>query len=158
MSQSKKNLIFIGILVAAATIFTLVRGDSAGKGIELTTESISASGPDGFSFSVPFSDVSAAALVEDFSPGVCISGGTQGGVSYGTWENELLGRYQTYVISKLETCVVMSDQSGTIYAFNLESDTTTKELYAAFLRYAEEAGYDGIVFDAQFHPAPQSAG
>ena len=75
MSASKKNLIFILLVFVVVTAYTLFGG---GKGYDfsLENETLTVSGPEEYSFSVPFADIADVALAEDFDPGLCVSGGS----------------------------------------------------------------------------------
>ena len=140
MSTTKKNIIFVLILLAAVTLFMMLRGDYS---IELNLEDsiLTVDGPEGFLFSADLAQLESISYSEEVEVGACISGGEKYGYRYGTWENNEFGQYQLCARTKSTGHIVLVTVNGEILAFNVEDNDTTQEFYRALKQLMSEEGY-----------------
>lgn len=136
MSASKKNLLFMLVIILAVTAYTLF-GGKGGSGFSLDNEILTISGPEEYSFSVACRDIADVSLAEDFDPGLCVSGGSTRKYCWGTWQNAELGDYELCMLAAIDDCIVVTDTAGKHYVFNIESERTTTDFVPSFLEYLD---------------------
>ena len=138
MFTDKKNIIFLVIIFVGVTLFTIFSGNSANITFDLKEDSIVISGPSDYSYTILLDDIDETELrvIDDF--GQCISGDAGKKFSYGEFENTELGRYNLCALTKLSTCIVVTDKENTIYVFNFENASTTTEFHKTFTEYLDQ--------------------
>ena len=141
MKSSWKSLAFILALIVVVGIFTFASGGQQGASFELDGDLFVLHGPEEFSTTVNLNQLRSIETRDNFSPGTCLDGQESYGYSYGTWENEEFGQYQLCKLTKVPTCVVMTDEAGNVTVFNFENTQTTEEFGRSFSEYLRQNGY-----------------
>ena len=135
---AKKAQKFSLIFLAAVLILSFIPGVSFFSGsnsamISFEEDGISFQYPDDSSEYVAYDAITGIELLDKFSYGSCISGGTEKSCSYGLWENDELGEYHLCCNDKLTMAIKITTDSG-IYVMNYESDDVTQQIYSNLLQ------------------------
>ena len=134
------NLAIVLVLVAVVTVRSAAGG---GPDVDfiLDEESISLSGPGEFTVSVEFKELTSVEFRDSLDLGVCINGGSEGGYTYGIWENEEFGEYTLHVLTKVEAYMILTEADGDIVVLNLENARTTEAFSQNLIGHLQEKGY-----------------
>ena len=141
IQDNRRNLIFILLLLLVVGIFSFTQGGQQGASFELEGDLFVLHGPEEFTATVDLKQLRSIETRDKFSPGTCLDGKEDYGYSYGTWENEEFGQYQLCKLTKVSTCVVMTDEAGNVTVFNFESTQMTEEFGRSFEEFLRENGY-----------------
>lgn len=141
MKTTLKNFIYIALLCAIFSVFTMFNRGQQATTFSLEDDRFTLHGPENFSVTIDMNRLKSMETRNNFNPGTCIAGGTEGAYSYGTWENEEFGQYQLCILTKLPTCVIMTEEDGSVTVFNFENTQTTEEFGRSFFEYLQENGY-----------------
>lgn len=109
--------------------------------LTLEGEAVTLTGPEGSSFSVPYSEIASMDLREGFEPGTAVDGGTKNRIRYGLWHNEELGDYQLFASSKIDVVILLRTAEGEAVVFNYESADTTRSFFDTYSAFLAEQGY-----------------
>ncbi len=82
---------------------------------------------DGTSYLIAYGEVTGVFYAENVEFGTCIEGTDSRSVRSGCWRNEDWGEYFLCADKSVNTCVVITTERD-IFAFNCESDKTTKDI------------------------------
>ena len=82
----------------------------------------------GFTLSLPGDEALSVPLVESPDYGSCISGSTENGCRYGTWESDSYGKYLLCINQDFSTAILIQTDTQ-VLLFNFESPDTTRQLY-----------------------------
>ena len=134
------NLVIVVGLIAIVTIRS-VTGDGPGTDFVLSADGLTISGPDNFSASIEFKDVVSIEFREEFDRGRCITGGNEGKITYGIWENDEFGEYSLYVLTKVDACMILEGSGGDIIVFNIENAKNTQAFTENLIEYLQGKGY-----------------
>ena len=97
------------------------------------TDVLTLSGPRKTSEIVQYDDIASLELVGLDDPGEAVDdGGSNRKYYWGTWENESYGTYRLFASRKISVAIKLTKSDGSIILFNLESDTTTTNMYSMF--------------------------
>lgn len=144
MSQDKKrnwtNLLFILAIIIVFSIYSMVHARQ-GVSYQLTGSAFALTGPEGFMAEINLNNVKSLEFRSEYTRGTCVTGNTNGGYSYGIWENEEFGEYQLCVLDKVPACVVITENNGTVTVFNFENTRTTMDFGNTLDKYMRENSY-----------------
>lgn len=133
--QPRTRRILLTLLILALTIFFYGVFGRNTLLLSLGDETVTLSGPENSSFSVPFSSIASMELRESFSPGAAVDGGVKNHIRYGLWHNDEWGDYQLFSSEKIEPVIVLYTEEGDVLVYNYESDKTTRSHYETFTDY-----------------------
>ena len=133
--QPRTRRILLTLLILALTIFFYGVFGRNTLLLSLGDETVTLSGPENSSFSVPFSSIASMELRESFSPGAAVDGGVKNHIRYGLWHNDEWGDYQLFTWEKIEPVIVLYTEEGDVLVYNYESDKTTRSHYETFTDY-----------------------
>ena len=133
--QPRTRRILLTLLILALTIFFYGVFGRNTLLLSLGDETVTLSGPENSSFSVPFSSIASMELRESFSPGAAVDGGVKNHIRYGLWHNDEWGDYQLFTSEKIGPVIVLYTEEGDVLVYNYESDKTTRSHYETFTDY-----------------------
>ena len=134
------GLLFLVVVLVAATVYYAIVGSDAVR-LSVGESSLAVSGPNDYSFNLPFSEIAAMELVADVDYGNCTEGFQTHSCYCGVWSNSLWQEFTLCVQSKLHTVVALTKTDGSIYVLNFESDDATESFYHAFADFLSTKGY-----------------
>ena len=134
MQPRTRRILLTLFILALAIFFYGVFGRNTLL-LSLGDETVTLSGPENSSFSVPFSSIASMELRESFSPGAAVDGGVKNHIRYGLWHNDEWGDYQLFTSEKIEPVIVLYTEEGDVLVYNYESDKTTRSHYETFTDY-----------------------
>ncbi len=118
-------IIILGVMVLPNLSLFRSQADSA---IHFDTDGLAVTLPDSTSLSLKYTDITDLQWVPDPDYGRCLSGGTENGCRYGTWESETYGTYFLSTNLDFSQSVLVRTAENTLL-FNFESADTTRQLY-----------------------------
>ena len=133
--QPRTRRILLTLLILALAIFFYGVFGRNTLLLSLGDETVTLSGPENSSFSVPFSSIASMELRESFSPGAAVDGGVKNRIRYGLWHNDEWGDYQLFSSEKIEPVIVLYTEEGDVLVYNYESDKTTRSHFETFTDY-----------------------
>ncbi len=133
--QPRTRRILLTLLILALAIFFYGVFGRNTLLLSLGDETVTLSGPENSSFSVPFSSIASMELRESFSPGAAVDGGVKNHIRYGLWHNDEWGDYQLFSSEKIEPVIVLYTEEGDVLVYNYESDKTTRSHFETFTDY-----------------------
>ena len=133
--QPRIRRILLTLLILALAIFFYGVFGRNTLLLSLGDETVTLSGPENSSFSVPFSSIASMELRESFSPGAAVDGGVKNHIRYGLWHNDEWGDYQLFTSEKIEPVIVLRTTDGNVLVYNYESEKTTRSHYETFTDY-----------------------
>lgn len=142
-SSVKRILLPLFILVLAIFFYNAFGSNTLLLSLE--GEAITLTGPEGSSFSVPYSKIASMELREDFDPGAPVNGGLKSRIRYGLWHNEELGDYQLFASDKIDVVILLRTTEGETLVFNYESTDTTHNFFDTYPAFLAEQGYAGVI-------------
>lgn len=137
--RGKRILLFIFILALA--IFFYGAFGSNTLLLSLEGDTVTLTGPEDSSFSVPYAEIASMELLENFDPGLAVDGGLKNHIRYGLWHNEALGDYQLFASDKIDAVILLRTVSGEALVFNYESTDTTRNFYDTYPAFLAGQGY-----------------
>ena len=135
----KRTLLFLLILVLAVFFYGAFGRNTLL--LSLADETVTVTGPEDSSFSVPYGEIALMELREDFDPGVSVDGGLKNNIRYGLWHNEELQNYQLFASDKIGVVILLRTTGGDVLVFNYESEDTTRSYYGSFTEFLAQQGY-----------------
>lgn len=136
MNERVKNLVWIVIVIAAFSIFSVMRGGTSTY-LDFGDEAVTLSAPENYSYVLNYDDITGLELVDEFDPGTMISGGETRRYRWGTWENDVWGQYTLCSSKRIDCALIVTLTSGETLVLNYESDKTTDALLGLFTDLAE---------------------
>lgn len=140
--RQKHLMLLIFIAFIAALIWEILSGGTGAVSFHTEDEYMTLAGPEGTSIQINYSDITDISGTTDFEPGSAVDGGTKGKVNYGTWENDTLGTYESFVDTRIDTVIVIRTDDVTV-AFNYEDENATGELLQALPDFAGLSSTEG---------------
>lgn len=138
MSSQTKNIIFIIIILVAATIYYMVSGSNAVV-LTIGEKSFTLSGPEEVEvIDLSFDDIIEMELIDsamDFGEAKELV--ENGNYVFATYENEEWGEYKAYYDKKLE-CYIAVHTADSVTVFNFESEDTTIEFHRSFSEFLSD--------------------
>jgi len=118
-------VIILGVMVLPNLSLFRSQADSS---IHFGTDGLSVTLPDSTSLSLKYTDITQLQWLPDPDYGRCLSGGTENGCRYGTWESEAYGTYLLSTNLDFSQAILVRTAETTLL-FNFESADTTRQLY-----------------------------
>ena len=143
MQSRVKRILLPLFIVVVAVFFYNVFGSNTLL-LSLEGEAVTLTGPEGSSFSVPYSNIVSMELREDFEPGTAVNGGLKNRICYGLWHNEELGDYQLFISDKINVVILLHTTAGETLVFNYESEDTTRNFFDTYPAFLAEQGYAAV--------------
>ena len=124
---------FIGIMLVIAlfvfgSIYTARRGNSMDAGLRFDPDAFIFPEQDGTFTQVEYAEISGLEYIEKADFGSPDGGEVLNGVRLVRWKSESLGCYSACASERIRSAIRI-DAGGTTYVINVESDSTTGELY-----------------------------
>ena len=142
----KRTMLFLLILVLAIFFYGAFGRDTLL--LSLADETVTVTGPEESSFSVPYREIASMELREDFDCGVPVDGDLKNHIRYGLWHNEELQNYQLFASDKIGVVILLRTTGGDVLVFNYESEDTTRSYYDSFTDFLAEQGYPAAAVPA----------
>lgn len=137
--RTKVDLLCFLVIIIVGTFFFMNEG--SGDDLFWDETQLILTMPDEAVYTIPFSEITHVALVENADFGVCLTGEEAGNRRYGIWQNDLLGEYVLSAYEKTETVMHIATMDED-YWIALESNDTTAAFTDAFITMLKDAGYD----------------
>ena len=126
------NYILCGCIFVGVIIYTLVStGNRDMIYFKPSAESILIEGPQGYKMDIPYRDIEKIELLKTFDRGESAGGVIGTDLCYGTFENDLYGKYELFSITSVKTHIGITDSDGNIYVINRENNGDTENYYNA---------------------------
>lgn len=127
-------VIIIGVILLPNLSLFQSEADSA---LRFEADGFTLSLPGEEPLAVPYSRISHIALIESPDYGACVSGSTENGCRYGTWESDSYGKYLLCVNQDFSTAILVQTDTQTLL-FNFESAATTRQLFESISAAAKQ--------------------
>lgn len=127
MNERLKNLVWLIVIIAAFTIFSMARGGTSVY-LDFGEEQLNVTAPENYTYTVDYDDIANMELIEEFDPGTMISGDETRKYRWGTWKNDTWGEYTLCASKKIDNALVISLSNGETLVINYESEDTTFSL------------------------------
>jgi len=118
-------VIILGVMVLPNFPLFRSQADSA---IRFDTDGLSVALPDSTPLTLKYADIIELQWLPDPDYGSCLSGGSENGRRYGTWESNTYGTYILSTNLDLSQAVLVRTAETTLL-FNFETADTTKQIY-----------------------------
>ena len=141
MQPRVKRILFTLLIIALGVFFYGLFGRNTLL-LTLTDETVTLTGPDDSSYSVPFAKIASMELREDFEPGEVVDGGVKNHIRYGQWHNGEFGDYRLFVSDKIAPVIVLRTVDGEVLVYNYESEKTTRSHFETFPAFLIDQGYE----------------
>ena len=136
--QIKRALTVLLVLILAFAFYGVFGRNTLQLSLEGST--VTLSGPEGSSFSVPQSEIASMELRESFEFGTATDGGVKNHIRYGLWTNAEFGEYRLFTSEKIAPVIVLTTREGETLVFNYESENTTRNYFESFTDYLRQSG------------------
>lgn len=131
MSERLKNIIWLVVVLVAFTIFSTARGGTSTH-LDFGEDKLTITAPENYTYDVEYDEIQNIEFVDEFEPGIMVSGGETRKYQWGTWKNELWGEYTLCVSKQIDNALLISHSDGELLVLNYESDKTTETLLDLF--------------------------
>ncbi|MGM9537772.1 MAG: hypothetical protein ACI3VN_05520 [Candidatus Onthomonas sp.] len=138
--QRQRNLIFLILVLIGFTIY-YVFNSSDTVALAVNDASLTVTGPDSYTFDLPFSEITSLELLSDVDYGSPSDGAETGSCAYGLWSNGTWGEYTLCVRTDCSAAIALNTESGAVFVINFESDSATESFYSAFTKLLVSKGY-----------------
>lgn len=118
-------IIIIGVILLPNLSLFQSEADNA---LRFDAKGFTLSLPGDEALSIFYSQIVRISLVESPDYGSCISGSTENGCRYGTWESDSYGKYLLCINQDFSTAILIQTDTQ-VLLFNFESPDTTRQLY-----------------------------
>ena len=136
MFGNKRNLLVIIAIFVGVTIYFIVKKGSPNPySFSVADDMISLTGGNDYAYSVAFDDIDSIELEQNLDIGECIEGASNRSHICGIYENDRFGRYDLWVIKKVNSYIIITDKADHVLVINFEDARSTNELYKAILEY-----------------------
>ena len=130
MSPKQKNLSFALLLVAVVLFYTF-SGNSIGIQLDFGEDALTVSASDR-DWLLPYDQIESLSLSYLPDVGTMTEGIDKRTLQCGTWENESFGSYTLCVDPRIDACIVITNESGSVFVVNYENEDSTKQLHKMF--------------------------
>lgn len=121
----RKNYLWTIAILAVFLVVSFFRG--GGPSLSLGEDRLTMQTPDDQVYEVRYEDVTTVSLLYGANYGTCLEGKGEGRYLYGRWENAAWGEYDLCVTSKIDCCLLIETEKGTL-AINYSSEEETEQL------------------------------
>ena len=121
------NYILCGVIFAGVIIYTLVAtGNRDMLYFKASSEAVIVQGPEGYTISIRYDDIENVELLDVFDRGIS-AGGVEGkDLNYGTFENDLYGKYELFEIVGVRPHIAITANDGKIVVITRENNGDTE--------------------------------
>lgn len=133
--SNKKHFIFPLLLVAAVLIYSL-SGNSIGIQLDFGEDTLTVSAMDQ-DWPIPYNSIASLELVTLPDLGTMTEGTEKRTLQCGTWQNETWGEYSLCVDPRIIQGLVITQNDGSVFLLNYESDESTAALWEMFTELLE---------------------
>lgn len=130
MTAKHKNLIFVALLLAIM-LFYIFSGGSVGISLDFGEDALTLSASE-YDWVIPYEQVQSLELTALPHTGRMIEGSDKRTLRCGTWENETWGEYVLCIDPRIDSCIVVTMNSGEVYVLNYENSDSTGQLHKMF--------------------------
>ena len=141
MTLKQKNSIF-AVVILAVVLFYVFSGGSVGVTLDFGEDALTVSASN-YDWTVPYDQIAALELTELPDRGTCLQGTEKRRLCCGTWDNGIWGEYTLCVDPRIEPCIVVTLDNGSIYVLNYENPDSTEQLHQMFTALLHSKGYLG---------------
>ncbi len=141
MQSRGKRAVLSALVLILAVFFYGVFGRNTLL-ISLENDTVTLSGPEDSTYSVPFASIASMELRTGFDPGTASDGGTKNHIRYGLWQNGEFGLYHLFASDKIDTVIILQTADGETLVYNYESAQTTRSHFDTFPAFLIQQGYD----------------
>lgn len=127
MNERVKNFVWIVVVIAAFSIFSITRGGTYTY-LDFGEEALTVSAPENYTYIINYDDITDLELVDEFDPGTMLSGGETRKYRWGSWKNDAWGEYVLCSSKRIDNALLVTNANGTTLALNYESEKTTEAL------------------------------
>ena len=132
------NYAILAAIFIGAIVITLTSGGGSFSHFAFGDHSIILTDSQGTATAVRYEEMASIELVESPKYGQPLSGGIVNGIREGLWESNMFGEYIASAEERIPICIFLQTDDS-VYVFNCEAETTTRELYDTIvLRIAED--------------------
>ncbi len=126
------NYILCGVIFVGVIVYTLVSTGNRDMVYYKPSETgILIQGPAGYTIDINYNDIENIELLKSFDRGVSAGGGTDRNLYYGTYENDLYGKYELFEIAGVKTHISVTARDGKVYVLTRENNGDTESYYDA---------------------------
>lgn len=130
MTSKQKNLFFI-FLILAVVLFYTFSGGSVGISLDFGEDALILSASN-YDWQIPYGRIATLELITLPDTGVLIEGSEKKSLCCGTWENEAWGEYTLCIDPKIDHCIAVTMDDGSVYVLNYENAESTQQLHKMF--------------------------
>lgn len=127
MNGRYKNLIWLVVILAAFTIYSVVSGGTSTY-LSFEGDTMTVTAPESYSYAVSFDDIAEVEVVDEFDAGTAVTGSENRSYYWGGWENDIWGEYTLCASKKISNALVVTCTDGSRLVVNYESESTTASL------------------------------
>ena len=126
------NYILCGVIFVGVIVYTLIAtGNRDMLYFKPSETGILINGPSGYTIDIDYKDIDKLELLDYFDRGVSAGGLTEKDLNYGTFENDLYGKYELFEITGVRTHMVIKAKDGKVYVITRENNGDTENYYNA---------------------------
>lgn len=126
------NYILCGCIFAGVIIYTLVSTGNRDMLYYKPSETgIVIQGSNDYSINIDYGDIDSMELLTDFDRGIPAGGSVDKDLYYGTYENDMYGKYELFAIAGVKTHICIKTGDGKIYVLTRENNKDTENYYNA---------------------------
>lgn len=132
------NYILCGCIFVGVIVYTLLStGNKDLIYFKPSADGLLIEGPQDYKIDIPYGDIENIELLKTFDRGESAGGVIGTDICYGTFENELYGKYELFSIPSVKTHIALTTGDGRVYVINRENNGDTENYYDAL---AEKIG------------------
>lgn len=139
MTPKQKNLTFL-LLILAIILFYIFSGGSVGISLDFGEESLTLSASD-YDWTIPYDQIESLELSSLPDTGTRIEGIEKRTLCCGSWTNDSWNGYILCINPKIDQCVIVTMNDGSIYVLNYENSEATQQLHKMFTELLQSKGY-----------------
>lgn len=129
-------LTVVGLIVAITLLSWSTRGGNPPP-LQVNETNFRICADDGTAYLIDYGEVTDVSYEENMEFGTCIEGTDSHSVRSGCWRNADWGEYFLCADKSVNTCVVITTERA-IFAFNCESDGTTRNICETLKRWIDQ--------------------
>lgn len=131
MTHRTKNILLMLAICVGFTLVSLLSGND-GIGLDFDEDFLTVSGPEKYSYSIAYSQISDLELVEQTDFGEPAAGEENRNYRWGGWKNDAWQEYDLCAAKTADMCILITADDGSRFAFNYQDDATTQQVYSMF--------------------------
>lgn len=130
MTPKQKNICCILLILAVVLFYTLF-GGSVGTSLDFGEDALYLSALH-YDWEVSYGQIRTLDLIQLPDYGQLVEGSEKSSLCCGIWENELWGSYTLCIDPRVETCIAITMEDGSVCVLNYENGDSTQQLYKMF--------------------------